>query len=81
MHAMRILRSYDTGETVSIDVQRKQRRTTLSWKVPESEERFHLTPGVRRPREQPSAYRYNVVPKLRMNLLRLKTAIRSARVI
>jgi len=40
MHAMRILRSYDTGETVSIEVLRKQKRTTLSWKVPESNDHF-----------------------------------------
>ncbi len=67
MHAMRILRSYEAGETVAIDVQRKQRRTTLSWKVPEAEERFKLAPGTpraRRPREEPS--RYRVVPKIRI---------------
>jgi membrane-associated protease RseP (regulator of RpoE activity) len=34
-HAMRILRSYETGETVSIDIMRHQRRTTVSWKVPD----------------------------------------------
>jgi S1-C subfamily serine protease len=66
-HAMRILRSYDAGETVTIDVQRKQKRTTLSWKVPE--ERDHMfklapTPGVRRPREEPS--RYRIAPKIRV---------------
>src|SRR5207245_9588760 len=33
-HAMRILRSYDAGETVSIEIMRKQKRMTLSWKVP-----------------------------------------------
>jgi S1-C subfamily serine protease len=32
-HAMRILRSYEPGETVSIDIVRKQKRTTLTWKV------------------------------------------------
>jgi len=64
MHAMRILRSYDTGETVSIDVLRKQKRTTLSWKVPESAERFNFTPRVRRPREEPS--RYRIAPKIRI---------------
>jgi hypothetical protein len=34
-HAMRILRSYDTGETVSIEIMRHQKRSTLSWTVPE----------------------------------------------
>lgn len=38
-HAMRILRSYETGESVSIDILRKQKRTTIAWKVPEREER------------------------------------------
>ena len=38
-HAMRILRSYETGESVTIDILRKQKRTTIAWKVPEREER------------------------------------------
>ena len=65
MHAMRILRSYDEGETVAIEVLRKQKRTPLSWKVPEAEDHFKLmTPGRRRPREEPS--RYRVAPRIRM---------------
>ena len=39
-HAMRILRSYEKGETVSIEILRKQKRTTLTWKVPAREGRF-----------------------------------------
>jgi PDZ domain-containing protein len=35
-HAMRILRSYDAGETVSIEIMRHQRRQTLSWTVPQA---------------------------------------------
>ncbi len=67
-HAMRILRSYDAGETVSIEVQRKQKRTTLTWKVPESNEHFkYMMPRARtRMREEPSRFRYNVVPKIRV---------------
>jgi len=38
-HAMRILRSYDKGETVSIEIMRKQKRLTVAWKVPSREER------------------------------------------
>ena len=38
-HAMRILHSYDAGETVSIDILRKQKRMTVTWKVPSSEDR------------------------------------------
>jgi len=78
MHAMRILRSYESGETVSIDVQRKQRRTTLAWKVPEAEERFNLTPRSRRPREEPS--RYRIAPKIRLAPVMAKVA-RAYRVI
>ena len=39
-HAMRILRSYDSGESVSIEIMRKQHRTTLTWKVPDPERRW-----------------------------------------
>ena len=35
-HAMRILRSYDAGETVSIEIMRHQKRSTISWTVPEA---------------------------------------------
>ena len=35
-HAMRILRSYEAGESVSIDILRKQKRMSLTWKVPEA---------------------------------------------
>lgn len=38
-HAMKILRSYEAGETVSIEIMRRQKRTTVTWKVPEREER------------------------------------------
>jgi len=75
-HAMRILRSYDAGETVTIDVQRKQKRTTLSWKVPEERDRvFRMapTPGVRRPHEEPS--RYRVAPKIRVAPIKLRRVL------
>jgi PDZ domain len=36
-HAMRILRSYEAGESVTIEIQRKQHRTTLTWKVPDAQ--------------------------------------------
>jgi S1-C subfamily serine protease len=55
MQAMRILRSYEPGETVTIDVLRKQKRVTVSWKVPESENRhFRMMP---RMREEPSFFK------------------------
>lgn len=70
--AMRILRSYDVGETVTLDVLRKQKHVTVSWKVPENENRFFRTP---RAREEPSWFR--VAPKL----FRIRDAIRTSRVI
>ena len=39
-HAMRILRSYEKGETVSIEILRKQKRLTVAWKVPSREDRM-----------------------------------------
>ncbi|MGH7613102.1 MAG: PDZ domain-containing protein [Gemmatimonadales bacterium] len=54
-HAMRILRSYDTGEAVSIEIMRHERRQTLSWKVPEASERNWQRPKSRsRERGQPT---------------------------
>ena len=80
MHAMRILRSYDEGETVSIEVLRKQKRATLTWKVPDQESRFNnlLTPRTRRMREEPS--RFRIAPKIRMAPVMAKVA-RAYRVI
>lgn len=79
MHAMRILRSYDEGETVSIEVVRKQKRATLTWKVPDQESRFRqLLPGTRRMRQEPSHFR--VAPKLRLAPVMAKIA-RAQRVI
>jgi S1-C subfamily serine protease len=52
-HAMRILRSYEAGETVSIDLMRKQSRMTVTWKVPKAE--YRRIEGVRvRPRLEQS---------------------------
>ena len=38
-HAMRILRSYEAGETVKLEVMRKKSRTTVNWTVPDRETR------------------------------------------
>jgi hypothetical protein len=55
MQAMRIIRSYDPGESVTLDVLRKQKRVTVSWKVPERDKTiFRRTP---RMHEEPSLYR------------------------
>jgi len=52
--AMRILRSYDTDETVTLDVMRKQKHVTVNWKVPDENRRFHMVP---RAHEEPSLFR------------------------
>jgi len=46
--AHRILRSYESGETAKVEVIRKQKRVTLSWKPNQREERYKVTPRVRR---------------------------------
>jgi S1-C subfamily serine protease len=45
-HARRILRSYDAGETAKLEILRKQKKLTLSWKVPEREWKWQA-PGSR----------------------------------
>ena len=54
MQAMRILRTYEAGESVAIEVMRKQKRATVTWKVPESENRYYKTAP--RMREEPSRF-------------------------
>lgn len=77
MQAMRILRSYDAGETVAIEVLRKQRRVTVSWKVPEDDDHFRMmTP---RMREEPSWFR--VRPKLEVPIWKIRDVIRTTRAI
>lgn len=48
-HALRILRSYEAGETVKLDIQRKQRRETVTWLVPEQAVRGRMMPRAPRP--------------------------------
>jgi PDZ domain len=54
-HAMRILRSYEKGETVSIEIMRKQKRLTVAWKIPSREDRMFRTHGER---EEQSSLRH-----------------------
>lgn len=61
MQAMRILRSYDEGETVTIEVLRKRQRVTVNYKVPDREEGFYK---MRRMHEEPSWHRSK--PKTRV---------------
>jgi len=70
--AMRILGTYDEGESVTLDVLRKQKHVSVTWKVPNREERhFRMMP---RMREEPS--RFRVAPKIR-----LRDVIRTTRTI
>ncbi|HET7251326.1 MAG TPA: PDZ domain-containing protein [Gemmatimonadales bacterium] len=51
-HAMRILRSYDAGETVSIEIMRHQKRSTISWTVPDENRRWKVRAAPRERGEQ-----------------------------
>src|SRR5204863_346709 len=72
--AMRILRSYDTGETVTMDVLRKQKHVNVTWKVPEDNDRYYYNVKPRM-REEPSWFR--VWPRTR----RVRNVIRTSRAI
>lgn len=73
-HAMRILGSYETGESVSLEIVRKQRRSTVTWTVPEARTRFRgLMP---REREEPMSFK--VMPNLPR---KIRDVVRSIRVI
>ena len=79
VQAMRILRSYDAGETVTLDVLRKQRHVAVSWKVPDRERTmFRRTPGMH---EEPSWFR--ISPKFRSNVhvpvWKIRDVIRTSR--
>src|SRR5258706_10765566 len=79
--AMRILRSYDVGETVTLDVLRKQKHVAVTWKVPDHENRkFRMAP---RMHEEPSWFR--VMPKLHQRMeipaIKIRDVIRTSRVI
>jgi len=56
-HAMRILRSYEPGESVSIDILRKQKRMSLTWKVPEAREHRMRRELERKERQEESGLR------------------------
>ncbi|HEX4600126.1 MAG TPA: PDZ domain-containing protein [Gemmatimonadales bacterium] len=55
-HAMRILQSYEQGETVAIELMRKQKRTSVTWKVPVPGREDRLLRG-HEDREEPSGFR------------------------
>lgn len=81
--AMRILRSYDEGESISMDVLRKQKHVTVTWKVPNVEDRMYRT--FPRMHEEPSWFR--VMPRMQMRrdmrdrMWKLRSVMRTSRVI
>jgi len=72
MHAMRILRSYEPGETVAIQVFRKRAQVTLSYKVPERGDFYYKTP-----REEPS--RFELRPKMEAPQWKIRDVVRVRR--
>ena len=51
---MQILRSYDDGETIQVEVMRKQKKVTLTWTVkqPEMKMRHQMNGGTMKMRQQ-----------------------------
>ena len=79
--AMRILRSYDPGDTVSVNVLRKKKAITVTWVVPEREDHFYkMAPHMR---EEPSWF--ELAPELRRQIeipeLKIRELIRTTRAI
>ena len=73
--AMRILRSYDVGETVTIDVLRKRSHVNVTWKVPDRERSFFkMAP---RMHEEPSRFRMRTM----LPAMRLRSVLRTSRMI
>lgn len=72
--AMRILRSYDTGETVNVEIMRHQKRQTISWKVPDREDRGRFrTRAAPRMRSEEGAY--EVRPQVERALQDLRSQV------
>lgn len=46
-HAIRILRSYETGEAVKLEIMRQKRRTTVTWTVPDDQDHLRMRPRER----------------------------------
>ena len=80
-HAMRILRSYEAGESVSIEIMRHQRRQTLSYTVPEAGAWKRARPAAR-PRGEQSYWRAPEAARERAMVeveARLQQALRAQR--
>jgi len=51
-HAMRILRSYQPGEAVKLDIMRLKRRSTVTWTVPDEDDHMRRVPPGERVRRE-----------------------------
>jgi S1-C subfamily serine protease len=51
-HAMRILRSYQAGEAVKLDIMRQKRRSTVTWTVPDEDQMYRVRPREQRLRQE-----------------------------
>lgn len=74
MHAMRILRSYEPGETVAIQVLRKRAQVTVSYKIPEQRGDFFYR--TQPDREEPSWFR---TPRYRAPAWKVRDVVRTTR--
>ena len=79
--AMKILGSYDPGDTVSISVLRMKKAVTVTWVVPEDEDHFFkMAP---RMHEEPSWFRLmpKIAPEIEFPEIKIRELIRTTRVI
>jgi C-terminal processing protease CtpA/Prc len=73
MQAMKILRSYDPGDTVAINVLRKKKAQSVTWVVPEEQDHFYkMAPETH---EEPSRFR------LQIPQMKIRSTIRTTRAI
>ena len=79
--AMKILGSYDPGDTVSISVLRMKKPVTVKWVIPEDEDHFYkMAP---RMHEDPSWFRVmpKIAPEIEFPDIKIRDLIRTSRAI
>jgi S1-C subfamily serine protease len=79
--AMKILGSYDPGDTVSISVLRMKKAMTVKWVIPEDEDHFYkMAP---RMHEEPSWFRLmpKIAPEIEFPEIKIRDVIRTSRAI
>jgi S1-C subfamily serine protease len=71
--AMKILGTYESGDSVAISILRKQKRVTVTWVVPNEEDRYYRM--MPRMREEPSGFRQ--LPKVELPPIRIRDVVRT----